>query len=43
MEKRDEIETHLFDVSEFALPPTITAMDKDQFPEWRKQSFRRTG
>jgi NAD(P)H-dependent FMN reductase len=36
MQKRDEIETRLFDVSEFALPQNDYGQGiKDRFPEWR--------
>lgn len=36
MQKRDDIETRLFDVAEFALPQDDYGQAlKDQFPEWR--------
>jgi NAD(P)H-dependent FMN reductase len=44
MEKRDEIETRLFDVSEFALPQDDYGQEiKDRFPEWRDAIIRADG
>ncbi|HSS21820.1 MAG TPA: NAD(P)H-dependent oxidoreductase [Pyrinomonadaceae bacterium] len=44
MEKRDEIETRLFDVADFAFPPDDYGQGlKDQFPEWRDAIIRADG
>jgi NAD(P)H-dependent FMN reductase len=44
MEKRDEIETRLFDVSDFALPHDNYGQGlKDHFPEWRDGVMRADG
>ncbi len=44
MEQREEIETRLFDVSEFALPHDDYGTDiKDQFPEWRDAIIKADG
>ena len=44
MEKRPDIETRLFDVGEFALPPDDYGQEiKDQFPEWRDAIVRADG
>jgi NAD(P)H-dependent FMN reductase len=44
MEKRREIETRLFDVSDFALPQDDYGQElKDQFPEWRDAIIRADG
>ena len=44
MQKRPEIETHLFDVAEFALPHDDYGQEiKEQFPEWRDAIIRADG
>jgi NAD(P)H-dependent FMN reductase len=44
MEKRPEIQTRLFDVSEFALPHDDYGPEiKDQFPEWRDTIIKADG
>lgn len=44
MEKRAEIETHLFDVQDFALPQDDYGTKiKDAFPEWRDAIMRADG
>ena len=44
MQKRDDIETRLFDVAEFALPQDDYGQGlKDQFPEWRDAVIRADG
>jgi NAD(P)H-dependent FMN reductase len=44
MEKRPDIETRLFDTSEFALPPDDYGQEiKDQFPEWRDAIIQADG
>ena len=44
MEKRAEIETHLFDVKDFALPQDDYGTGiKDAFPEWRDAIIRADG
>ena len=44
MQKRDDIETVLFDVAEFALPQDDYGQGlKDQFPEWRDAIIRADG
>ena len=44
MEKRAEIETHLFDVADFALPQDDYGTKiKDSFPEWRDAIIRADG
>ena len=44
MEKRPEIETHLFDVKDFALPQDDYGTGiKDRFPEWRDAIIRADG
>jgi len=44
MQKRPEIETHLFDVAEFALPRDDYGQEiKEQFPEWRDAILRADG
>ena len=44
MEKRADIETRLFDVSEFALPRNDYGREiKDQFPEWRDAIIQADG
>ena len=44
MEKRPDIETRLFDVSEFALPHDDYGQEiKDQFPEWRDAIIQADG
>jgi NAD(P)H-dependent FMN reductase len=44
MEKRADIETRLFDVSEFALPHDDYGQEiKDQFPEWRDAIIQADG
>jgi NAD(P)H-dependent FMN reductase len=44
MQKRPEIETHLFDVAEFALPRDDYGQEiKEQFPEWRDAIIRADG
>ncbi len=44
MEKRDDIETRLFDVSEFELPYDDYGQNlKDQFPKWRDAIIRADG
>lgn len=44
MQKRDEIETHLFDVQDFALPQDDYGTGiKDAFPEWRDAIIRADG
>lgn len=44
MEKRADIETRLFDVSEFALPHDDYGQEiKDQFPEWRNAIIQADG
>ena len=44
MEKREEIETRLFDVSDFAMPQRDYGQGlKDQFPEWRDAITRADG
>ncbi len=44
MEKRADIETRLFDVSEFALPQDDYGQGlKDQFPEWRDAIIQADG
>jgi NAD(P)H-dependent FMN reductase len=44
MEKRAEIETRLFDVSEFALPHDDYGQEiKDRFPEWRDAIVKADG
>jgi NAD(P)H-dependent FMN reductase len=44
MQKRTEIETRLFDVSEFALPHDDYGQGlKDQFPEWRDAIIQADG
>jgi NAD(P)H-dependent FMN reductase len=44
MEKREDIETSLFDVSEFQLPPDDYGQGlKDQFPAWRDAIIRADG
>ncbi|MCM3874574.1 MAG: NAD(P)H-dependent oxidoreductase, partial [Pyrinomonadaceae bacterium] len=44
MEKRPDIETRLFDVSEFALPQDDYGTEiKDQFPEWRDAVMQADG
>ena len=44
MEKRPEIETRLFDVSDFDLPPDDYGTEiKDRFPEWRDAIIRADG
>jgi NAD(P)H-dependent FMN reductase len=44
MQKRDDIETHLFDVADFALPQDDYGQGlKDRFPEWRDAIIRADG
>ena len=44
MQKRDDIETRLFDVAEFALPKDDYGQGlKDQFPEWKDAIIRADG
>ena len=44
MQKRDDIETRLFDVAEFALPQDDYGQAlKDQFPEWKNAIIRADG
>ncbi len=44
MQKRPDIETRLFDVSEFALPHDDYGQEiKDQFPEWRDAIIQADG
>jgi NAD(P)H-dependent FMN reductase len=44
MQKRDDIETRLFDVAEFALPQDDYGQAlKDQFPEWKDAIVRADG
>jgi NAD(P)H-dependent FMN reductase len=44
MEKREEIETKLFDASEFAFPQDDYGQEiKDQFPEWRDTIIKADG
>jgi len=44
MEKRPEIQTRLFDVSEFALPHDDYGQEiKDQFPDWRDAIIQADG
>jgi NAD(P)H-dependent FMN reductase len=44
MQKRPEIETHLFDVAEFALPHDDYGQEiKEQFPEWRDAIVKADG
>ena len=44
MKKRPEIETHLFDTAEFALPHDDYGQEiKDRFPEWREAIVRADG
>jgi NAD(P)H-dependent FMN reductase len=44
MEKRGDIETRLFDVSDFAFPQHDYGQElKDQFPEWRDAIIRADG
>lgn len=44
MQKRDDIETRLFDVAEFALPQDDYGQGlKDQFPEWKEAIIRADG
>src|SRR5262245_963032 len=44
MQKREEIETRLFDVKDFALPQDDYGTEiKDQFPEWRDAIIRADG
>ena len=44
MQKRDDIETRLFDVAEFALPQDDYGQTlKDQFPEWKDAIIRADG
>ena len=44
MQKRDDIETRLFDVAEFALPRDDYGQGlKDQFPEWKDAIIRADG
>ena len=44
MQKRDDIETRLFDVAEFALPQDDYGQGlKDQFPEWKDAIIRADG
>ena len=44
MQKRPEIETHLFDVAEFVLPHDDYGQEiKEQFPEWRDAIIRADG
>lgn len=44
MAEREDIETRLFDVSEFALPHDDYGQEiKDQFPEWRDAIIRADG
>jgi NAD(P)H-dependent FMN reductase len=44
MQKRPEIQTRLFDVSEFALPHDDYGQEiKDQFPEWRDAIIQADG
>ena len=44
MEKRDDIETRLFDVAEFALPQDDYGQGlKDKFPEWKDAIIRADG
>src|SRR5687767_4177659 len=44
MQKREDIETHLFDVADFALPQDDYGQGlKDQFPEWRDAIMRADG
>ena len=44
MKKRDEIETRLFDVAEFALPHDDYGQGlKEQFPEWKEAIIRADG
>jgi NAD(P)H-dependent FMN reductase len=44
MQKRDEIETHLFDVKDFTLPQDDYGTGiKDDFPEWRDAIIRADG
>lgn len=44
MENRDDIETRLFDVAEFALPQNDYGQGlKDQFPEWKEAVIRADG
>jgi NAD(P)H-dependent FMN reductase len=44
MEKRDEIETKLFDVRDFALPPDDYGTNaKEAFPEWKEAIIRADG
>ena len=44
MEKRPDIETRLFDASEFALPQDDYGQEiKDQFPEWRDAIIQADG
>jgi NAD(P)H-dependent FMN reductase len=44
MQKRDDVETHLFDVADFALPQADYGQGlKDRFPEWRDAIIRADG
>lgn len=44
MEKREDMQTHLFDVSEFELPYDDYGQNlKDQFPKWRDAIIRADG
>ncbi|CAN5429811.1 NADPH-dependent FMN reductase [soil metagenome] len=44
MEKRDDIETELFDVRDFRIPQNDYGMElKEQFPEWRDAIIRADG
>lgn len=44
MEKRDDLETRLFDVAEFALPHNDYGQGlKEQFPEWKDAIIRADG
>src|SRR5688572_31740002 len=44
MQKREDIETRLFDVAEFALPQDDYGQGlKDQFPEWKDAIIRADG
>lgn len=44
MQKRGDVETHLFDVADFALPQDDYGQSlKDRFPEWRDAIIRADG
>ena len=44
MQKRDDVETQLFDVADFALPQDDYGQGlKDQFPEWKEAIIRADG